>query len=190
MEPISTVILLASLVGLPITTPRSVISDKRERVSSPISTFPQGFVLAAPEFTSAGVAIENGKHETSTYVSNVGVVLAGYENLEDGWDGEGSVKPTSESVRQAIAFVSALPSAIPIPKAMIASDGQIGLYWDTDVRYADINFDADGTISLYTRDETLPEMRETYVAGAAPSSLDAAWLFPLLDLFSEYKAAA
>lgn len=190
MEPLSTVILLASFAGLPATTSRNILTEKRERAYSQIATLPQGFVLTSPGFASAGLSLERSKAGKLSHMSNVAITLAGYENLEDGWDGEGSVKPESESIKQAITFVSSIPSAIPLPKAMLSSDGQIGLYWDTEDKYADINFDADGSISLYVRDETGANMRESYVAGANPAYLDNAWLTPLLDLFSGYKVSA
>jgi hypothetical protein len=56
-----------------------------------------------------------------------------------------------EDVVLAMNLVSTLPNYIPLPQLMCSEEGQIGMYWDIDDVYADLNIETDGTMSVYTR---------------------------------------
>ena len=73
---------------------------------------------------------------------------------------------------------------------MVSSDGQIGLYWSRGDKYADINFDGDGTISIYARDSSYETPIESYLEGANPFNRSEQWVPMLLDLLVPLKAAA
>lgn len=77
--------------------------------------------------------------------------LWSYRNLKAGWDGVGSYSARRDDIDRAIVLVNGLPEGIMNPVPMIFADGGIGLYWDDDVRYVDIEFEV-GCISVYTRD--------------------------------------
>jgi hypothetical protein len=187
MEPFSTVILLASLAGMPATMARNWTLEKKERGTGHIPTTHLiiGSEKAATEHTFAVEPVQE-----QVFANAVTAELDGYGSLHDGWDGEDSVAPSSSDIASAIAFVDSLPSAIPLPKPMISSDGQIGLYWSKGEKYADINFDSDNTISLYVRDSSLTPAVERYVEGADPTDKGGEWLPMLLELLVPMKAAA
>lgn len=100
--------------------------------------------------------------------------LVPYVNI----DGESSVT-RSEDVVRALAFVEALPGGLPLPKTMRGSSGEIGLYWDTKEAYADINFDEDGTISVYTRERG--SEKEAFLDGFSPETVTNTWFFDVLS---------
>lgn len=114
--------------------------------------------------------------------------LLGYKSFVDGWDGEGSVAPSSQDVHEAIAFVEMLRPYLPLPGAMLSSEGQVGLYWNTPNAYVDINFEDNGTISIYARNrETQPNV-EHFTENLNPRDVET--LLPILDVLKPMKKAA
>ncbi|WP_155952209.1 hypothetical protein [Pseudomonas sp. CHM02] len=71
--------------------------------------------------------------------------LASYSALKPGWDGYDADVASSESQIDARVFVSSLPPRLILPKPMIASDGEISLYWDLRGAYLEASFPGDGT---------------------------------------------
>src|SRR5262249_3177694 len=69
--------------------------------------------------------------------------------VADNWDGEGGKAPSPPSVDQAVRFVFLLTDDIPIPEPMLMADGTIGLYWNDEGLYADLEFLGDGRITYY-----------------------------------------
>jgi len=114
--------------------------------------------------------------------------LLGYKSFVDGWDGDGSLAPSASDIHDAIAFVEMLAPYLPLPGAMLSPEGQIGLYWNTPIAYVDINFDSNGTISIYTRGRGAQPSAEQYVDNLNPR--DVATLLPILDVLKPMKIAA
>lgn len=81
-----------------------------------------------------------------------------YARLDDGWNGDGSQRPTAQSVGAADAFLDAIPAGMPLPKPMISSCGHIEFFWDLPSGYADISFDAEGAASFFARDQRRQEL--------------------------------
>jgi hypothetical protein len=187
MEPFSTVILLASLAGMPATMGRSWAIEKKERSPTDSSTH---HLIIGSDKTSTERTFTVGNRGVQIFEKAVNAQLDGYGSLRNGWDGEGSLAPSGKDISRAIAFVDSLPSAIPLPKPMVSADGQIGLYWNREDKYADINFDFDDTISIYVRDSTYNPPVESYLEGV--SSVDKAeqWVPMLLGLFAPMRVAA
>lgn len=86
-------------------------------------------------------------------VAAVELELADYASLEDGWDGEESFAPSGTSLAQARLLLNYLPGGIPFPHPMLASDGEVGFYWDSTAAFADISIKPNGTFSLYLKDK-------------------------------------
>ena len=80
-------------------------------------------------------------------------VIARFAALPNGWDGEGSSKPSSVSVEAAKAFLASIPAGIALPIPMVTSVGEMEFYWKLPVGYCDISFDADGVGSLFAKEE-------------------------------------
>lgn len=57
-----------------------------------------------------------------------------------------------QAVSDAVAFLDLLPGFFPIPTPMVGEDGSLGLFWDTDEFYADIEFHGDRSFALFTRE--------------------------------------
>jgi hypothetical protein len=74
-----------------------------------------------------------------------------YRYLENGWDGEDSLKPSDESITRAKVFLDKLPSGLPTPKPMISKKGEIGFYWNNESFYADLHLETDNKVSYYAR---------------------------------------
>lgn len=187
MEPFSTVILLASLAGMPATMVRNWGLEKKDR-PSPITTTHHIYVGGEKASTEITFVVDPGL--TQTFDKAVNAELDGYASLKDGWDGEGSIAPSHHDIARAIAFVDSLPSAIPLPKPMVSADGQIGLYWSKGEKYADINFDPDDTMSIYARNSAFTPPQESYLDSATLTEKRDQWLPMLLDLLSPMRLAA
>lgn len=71
--------------------------------------------------------------------------------LDDDWDGEGGLKPVSQSIKEAIMFVALLDEKIILPEPMLLSSGHISLFWNEDNLYADIEFLGDGRIAYFIK---------------------------------------
>ena len=78
--------------------------------------------------------------------------------LPDGWDGQGSVKPSAAAVHAASAFLDGLPSGIAIPTPMVTRRGEMEFYWQLRAGYADVSFDADGIGSFFARNPAGDEL--------------------------------
>jgi hypothetical protein len=77
--------------------------------------------------------------------------IASYGLLDDDWDGAGAKAPERAVLEHAEHMIAILPSGIPAPRPMIGADGRVGLYWDRDTSFADIEIEPNGSFSLFTR---------------------------------------
>ena len=77
--------------------------------------------------------------------------LFSYLDLSPDWDGRGGVVPSRQAVLDALGFLARRPSGIPLPFPQIASDGEVGLYWRSEVVHAEVGFCGDGDFSYYAR---------------------------------------
>lgn len=71
--------------------------------------------------------------------------LQSYRSLDEDWDGYGGSPATYKSFISAIEFLSSLSQRFDTPSPMLASDGEISLYWKTEDKYLEISFPGDGT---------------------------------------------
>ncbi|MEQ4308560.1 hypothetical protein ABNM12_11420 [Pseudomonas syringae] len=86
-------------------------------------------------------------HESSKAIKMRGLYqeLASYSELKPNWDGYGADPALTASLIDARIFVSSLPPRFELPKPMLASDGEISLYWDLCGAYLETSFPGDGT---------------------------------------------
>lgn len=109
--------------------------------------------------------------------------LHSYAGYGPNWDGHEAVAPEREHIESAVAFLEKIPSGYPLPKPMLSTSGEVGLYWEHPALFADIAFEGNGTFSLFTRDKATK--RETYIEGATVDELDAAWFAGQLQKLRE-----
>ena len=77
--------------------------------------------------------------------------LAEFARYGRGWDGPGSVSPSSATLAAACKFVRDLSAWATVPEVSLASDGEISVYWNTEDSYVDISFQRSGRVSIYAR---------------------------------------
>lgn len=109
--------------------------------------------------------------------------LETYKLLSDGWDGEESVAPAPDDLRAAAELINGLPLGFPVPKPMIGSDGEVGLYWNTEKAFADFVIEESGLGSLFVRRKDTGV--EHFIDQILISSLDPAWLVEQLSPITE-----
>ncbi len=103
----------------------------------------------------------------------MGLTLFG--SLLDGWDGSDSQAPAQENLDAAKAFLAKIPAGMPIPKAMLSASGEVGLYWDTPTMFADISFEGNGKLSLFTR-QKFGQHLENFVDDVSLADVTQEWL--------------
>lgn len=77
--------------------------------------------------------------------------LLTYKSLQAGWDGEDSAPAHLAHIDAAAAILDWLPAGIPLPKPMLSSDGEVGLYWRNSNFLADAVIEDDAHFSLFIR---------------------------------------
>jgi hypothetical protein len=77
--------------------------------------------------------------------------LESYSTLEGGWDGPDSHPPQPAHIAAARSILRSLPAGTPIPKPMLSSSGELGLYWEEPDWVADIAIEGDREFSLFYR---------------------------------------
>ena len=71
--------------------------------------------------------------------------------LDNDWDGEGSLKPHTQSIKEAVSFINLLSDEITPPEPMLLSSGHTALFWNETDLYADIEFLGDGRIAYFIK---------------------------------------
>jgi hypothetical protein len=149
MEPMTTVALLLSLAGAPMTAMPAWPRDKAVTRSTSGTTPP--LYLSGPQAPQTEYQLEFSEDWSADAAIPLLDELTAYTDLQEGWDGPGSRPPSLRDIERAFAFVSALPSAIPLPKTMLSPSGTLGLFWDNGMVFADLQFEGDDVISLFTK---------------------------------------
>jgi hypothetical protein len=157
VDPISTVALVATFM-MPLVptrasdwTTKAIVrpfDDTRSSAGSESLISPSMSRPLTEQITSQNIA---GPGYGQDRLQLLTTELNLYRDLSDGWNGPDSVGPNSSDIDDAQGLVAQLSAGLPIPKAMISSSGTIGLYWNTDHAFADIEFEGDGKFSLFTR---------------------------------------
>ena len=112
--------------------------------------------------------------------------LASWKTLPAGWDGEHSEAPNHDALSLTAKFINLLPSDILLPKPMLSSSGEVGLYWDIPTTYIDLEFASGTNFSAYFRDRLTD--KERFIENLSMSMHDLNLLF--LDLGSSYQLSA
>ncbi len=82
----------------------------------------------------------------------IGKVISATDHLMDPALEEKTIASPMDNII-AWRFAKALNfHGIPLPELMFNDDGEVGMYWDNNIHYRDIDVGQDGTVSLYGRD--------------------------------------
>lgn len=114
-------------------------------------------------------------HQGPNNMQGLAAELNDYSDLKDGWDGPNSLGPKQADIDTAQSLLLKLPAGLPLPKAMIASSGSVGLYWNTDHAFADIEIEGGGKLSLFTRRKS-GSQEESFHDDVLVNTLTSAWL--------------
>lgn len=88
---------------------------------------------------------------TRTPVSEVVGKLTSFMELKDGWDGYDGRAPSIDAIQDAISFAEKLNINMKMPKPMLSSDGEVGLFWEKDQNYIDVGFYGEKIYSFYAQ---------------------------------------
>ena len=69
--------------------------------------------------------------------------LRGYKLLGPNWNGYGGQHPSSDAVEDCVDFLRSLNPSGVMPKPMVAGDGEVGVFWETDALYIEVSFRGD-----------------------------------------------
>lgn len=191
MEPVSTLVLaVAFLATAPATRINiwekpDILAEKRQVSRSGTNySLPTASVSDLSTFTRladiSGLDVsprEYLKQEVSEY-----------SRLEHDWSGTGVTPPSRAAIDATLQFIDLIPARLPLPRPMISSWGEIGLYWDFAVGYAETSFDLSGAATFFSRDENGSEQ---FNEAIAVTGLTSAWFWNAIGpLDSELPAAA
>jgi hypothetical protein len=113
----------------------------------------KGLMKRAPAQTE--IKILDGAGRPGDLLANLRAAIAGYGDLQNGWNGDDSRTPTRAAIAAAEAFLLSIPPGMPFPKTMLTSIGATEFFWDMPTgAYADMSFDPGGIGSLFTRSPT------------------------------------
>lgn len=177
MEPLSTIALLATLTTATVIPNFNSEKPKKHRsIVTSISLYNEVTVM---ESTVADLMRQHDKKIFVTNITNDALAqLNGYSELEPGWDGPDSVTPSSSDIDLATDFIASIPAVFPLPKAMLSSDGTLGLYWNDTLMYVDIQFESDRTLSVFLRDRS--SEKERFIDSIDVTTINPSWFFNTL----------
>lgn len=112
------------------------------------------FIVASPTIKQS-TFVPSAKMETSfismekrsLFEKTEGELLS-YYDLEEDWDGYQGVTPQEDHIRFAIDYLDFIRlQGLRSPKPMLSGDGEVSLYWNSDVVHIEISFEDDKLIS-------------------------------------------
>lgn len=167
MEPVSTIVLVASMFAGAAST--------RSSWDVPLIGMPVPAYIAEPLIKTSTAQTVSPTETSSAQVQSGKEIL--YRQLATYLPGHKAADPTiiskSEDIFVALQFIRMLPSYVTLPTLMRNEDGEIGMYWDDNDVYVDINIDENSTLSLYSRIRS--SGAETFIDEVHVDELTAQW---------------
>lgn len=162
-------ILFASAVSFSAVTAKPLWTPPRIEPKQNFFTEPVEFAAVAE--TNIGIAEPIG---AATYVSPKDRALLTLSSYAPGHPaGDTSITTNLEHIKIAEGIIDSLPAGFPIPWVNRNDDGEVGLYWDDDDAYADIDIDLEGSISFYSKLRSTGE--EQFLSNIALSDFVPSW---------------
>jgi hypothetical protein len=136
----STAKLILAITAATLAYPTYVQISQQLQQSNPILN--RSSVLPA--------SFDSAIRETTLLERTIGEIRK-WHLLADNWDGEGSIGPKTQSLKEAVLFLGLLSKAIIIPDPMLLNSGNAALFWNEENLYADIEFLGDGRIAYFIK---------------------------------------
>lgn len=194
MEPVSTFVLAVAMLASapatrrptwdiePSTYDRSRVLDDATEFLIPNDASGE---IAAPSTSSVIVAGQLGPKTTVSPREWLKLETAEY--LESSGAARGRLIPTTMAVNTALSFIDAIPARLPLPRPMLSSSGELGLYWDLPLGYAEASFESDGSVVFFSRTD---EGFEHFAESLRVESLDSRWFWDALGQLDEMQLQA
>lgn len=97
--------------------------------------------------------------------------MRSYTSLADGWDGPGSIAPSSQTISAALSVLSVLPERVSAPEAGATADGSAEWYWVTDQGLATLSLRGN-QLAYYARSgRSVAQATVTFDGRSLPSDL-------------------
>jgi hypothetical protein len=152
MSIVGTTLALIVVVGYcPVTKEQSWLKTR------PSMSFSQRFESEGQIMTPGQTSMET----TSAFIQECDMAMSrlawieseiiAYGSLTNNWDGPGSTAPNANHLRAAVTLLKLLPAGVPLPRPMLSSAGELGLYWDEPNLMADAAIESDSEFSLFLR---------------------------------------
>jgi len=104
-----------------------------------------------------GNLICDPQHDLIMQIENYGNILKSrFEDASRVYD--------SSMIDKMISAIKSIPSGIPTPKPMLSDSGELGLYWDVDQVFADLELESNGQFSFFIRKKG-EEATEKFIDG-------------------------
>jgi len=141
------------LVSLSIDSGSIAFADASPLGSSNVVTLSPGVAAALKPETLARFVVDASATEfqlrNPSELDRLQATLQSYLKLEEGWDGYNGLPASPEAVEDALEFLQQKPADIRLPYPQLSSDGEVGLYWQTDKVFADVGFRGKRLYSVY-----------------------------------------
>jgi len=192
MEPLSTLVLTAAfLANAPATlqpkwVPEAVFATRSE-LNVHVST---QFFLPTPETIAKPKTQEvlgSPFVPSSSPKELLMREILTYGEFADGWNGEGTNGSTQQATDAATMFVSAVPAWLPLPRPMLSSNGEIGIYWGLEGGYAEATFEPTGGVTFFSRDT---QGRECFSEDLKVADLSDNWFWEAIGHLDVVTVAA
>lgn len=181
MEPV-TLFVIASFTANAAATSRAPWSAPRIEKKNPRATL----VLSIPAPTNLLVAPAAAP---TAFVTLKDRLLKELEQFSpNAANSDPGLISSTEDISAAAEILRILPAGLPLPTLMRNDDGQIGMYWDNDQAYADINIEPGRTLSLFSRSRL--SGKETFIDTISLASFTPSWAFENLSLLIGDNLAA
>lgn len=195
MEPVSAFIIAGvMLVTAPATRRQEVIPSETTFRNQKYIDSRTEFVLPAG-WSGMGTPKTQSLIKVSNYEGRSAVIprellkreIVAYAQYDDGWNGSDTIGPTSGQITATNAFIEAIPARLPLPRPMLSSNGEIGLYWDLSGGYAEASFESDGNIAFFSRTRL---GKESFQDGIQLKSIDDNWFWGAVGSLDLLEAVA
>lgn len=184
MEPVSTLMLAASISLGAAATQRPKWEDTIAPATPPTTIVhpveKRTIVRAIAPQTKKDVVASSPKERL--FAQLLSYIPVGTEDPE--------VEPVSdlEHILVANQFLRELPGSIPLPTLMRNDDGRIGMFWDNDDTYIDLDVESNSTFSLYTRVRSTGERK--LIENIDINTLSSAWYLDNFETVAARPVAA
>lgn len=194
MEPVSTLFLAVAVLASTPATRRPSWDIEPPRIER-ATTWSDATVFLIPKDASGEVVrpATSSLIDTRQFSAVRTVSPREWLKLETAEYSEGQLgidagtAPSTAAMSAALSFIDAIPARLPLPRPMLSSSGELGLYWDLPLGYAEASFESDGTVVFFSRSN---EGIEHFQDSLKVHELDTRWFWDAVGQLDEMQKQA